>query len=77
MITAKEASELSKCMPIDAQNDLRKIESEIKIHASNGEQYFWHYGNVHRKAIEELKRLGYRMEEFDDQREGYSLKVSW
>lgn len=77
MITAKEARELSSRMPIDAENDLRKIEAEIKIHASQGDHSFWHYGDVHKKAMEELKRLGYQLESFDSQREGFELKVSW
>ena len=77
MISAKEARELSDRMPIDAENDLRKIESEIKIHASNGDHSFWHYGYVHKKAIEELKKQGFQLKEFDSQREGYELQVSW
>lgn len=77
MITAKEARELASCMPVDAENDLRKIEFEIKIHASNGDHFYWHQGYVHRRAVEELKRLGYQLEESDSQREGFELKVSW
>lgn len=77
MITAKEARELSGRMPIEAQSDLRKIESEIKIHASNGDRSYWHYGSVHRLAMDELIKLGYKLEEYDSQREGFELKVSW
>ena len=77
MITAKEARELTGQMPLEAQSDLRKIESEIKIHASNGDRSYWHYGSVHRLAMEELKKLGYKLEAYDSQREGFELKVSW
>ena len=77
MITAKEARELSGRVPIEAQNDLRKIEAEIKIHASNGDRSYWHFGSVHRLAMDELIKLGYKLEEYDSQIDGFELKVSW
>lgn len=57
MITAKEARELSSRMPIDAENDLRKIEAEIKIHASQGDHVFGITVTFTRRPWRSLKGL--------------------
>ena len=77
MISAKEAKELSAQIPPEVKRELETLEEEIKSHATKGERRFWHDGFVHKRTLEILGKLGYRVEVCDSQIDGYSLQVIW
>lgn len=77
MITAEQAREIAQEKSADTVTELHMIEGEVK-HAAQNEQFeCWINWTIRAATRKELISLGYTVEIHDNQRDGYSVRISW
>lgn len=78
MISAEEARKLSENSLCDmAKFELLQIEKDIRKSAEEGYRKIGYDRRFHYQTIRTLKAQGYEVEEFDSQKDGYSVDISW
>lgn len=77
MINAKEAREIAQQKSADTVAELQMIESKIKQAAQNEQYECWINQAIRDATRRTLISLGYTVEIHDDQRDGYSVRISW
>ena len=78
MIDAETARQMMNDSTVDRVNgELSRIEAEIKSAILKGEHFIWFYDRVCPQTKDKLRELGYGVEEYDNQHDGYSLKIRW
>lgn len=76
MISAEEARR-QKCElnSLEERIQLEKVEEGVKKDIKRGHTYY--YGKLQDTVICELKRLGYKVEYYSDQRDGCTTTIKW
>lgn len=78
MISAEEARKISERGVCDrAKYELGQIEKDICKSAEEGYRKIRYDQQFHYQTIRTLKAQGYEVKEFDSQRDGYSVDISW
>jgi lipocalin len=80
MRTAKEAREHADSLANKTNKyQLEEIENKIEeaINNSPPKYEIWVYSRINTAVKKYLESLSYEVREFDDQRDGYSVKISW
>ena len=77
MIDAKQARAIAEAKNAGTAEELRYIEGQIKQAAKNEQFECWINKSIRDSTRRELISLGYTVEVHDDQRDGYSIRISW
>jgi len=77
MIDAKQARTIAEAKNAETVEELRYIEIQIKQAAKNEQFECWINRAIRDSTRRELISLGYIVDVHDDQRDGYSIRISW
>lgn len=78
MKTAKEMHEIASRVAAEKlDNELTAISEKIENAALDGNVETYINQDITSEAKTKIKELGYKIENFCDQRDGYSYKISW
>lgn len=76
MISAKEArKKKDELNSLEERQQLEKVEEIIKKDIKKG--YAYYYGKLQDTVVNELGRLGYKVEYHSDQRDGSITTIRW
>lgn len=70
-------NQANKVLGDRVQAELAKCESAIKNAANRNEMSCYVGFYAHEKTIQELTNRGFKVKQYDDQRDGSSLHISW
>jgi len=78
MINAHEAREKSLInISKDTVSELLSAENSINKAVGEGKESCWCYTNLHEQTLQELRKLGYKVTDNSDQRDGIMFEIKW
>ncbi len=78
MIKASEAREMCRNNISDkTESELLAAEKAIKVAVDEGKLECWCYTYLHEQSLNQLRLLGYNVDNCSDQRDGTMFKIKW